>query len=771
MGDQVMASSLYRRLTDPVVRRVVEEIAERAIREEAASGSGGNENAIAKRFFRLVFGNDSPVRQVINALPGGRYTPHVGLTLVAEYLRERADQLLPGDTRPVVRSLREVLRHVAPTLEGVGDAAADVLETRIDASIDAAKAPSGVAGAPKGVLDRCRIWYVDGRTVLIIPLIQNDVAKPDAFGDPIPQGLAPDLMARWLSEEFTKQRTKQVPNPNGKGTREVPIPPTKRQLTGEVGLKVCMSLIGGPAGITREQFELLQKLLTPEGSWESQISPRVHVVLSWLIDVLSFVPLTLTPLQRQEIEDLVQTLRARRTDPEWVNQRLGRFEDEVKKFPLNRGRSYNDADIARIRVLVARIRDEIDVTLGGEQSVTTQVRKGLAMVPEVLTRVREVLRDSAPWLSTGAWVWLAALIAAVILLLIGILAPVGGKVEVDSLVPVGVMFGSLLSALLVLGVSWRPLLATGIITGFLIYASAGESSTAVVALCAVAGGILGFIITWPVPFLQVFMNIIRGIFPGQASGLTEESLKSVGRRIAAFSLCVGAGILPLAVWLEFSFFFRILIVSLGGLLPIGIMFGLKETGAEGTYAAETLARKALLRVNTVFGTLVIPVVVAAGLWTVYSGSHKSDKTTPITGPAFMSKVVDESIAGAKAGAQATGPWFSGLEVWHYALAAGVLLVLLFLLFGGSKQSGSSDRFSALSSVLLGALFVGLLVGGGMMVLEGLDKIGSWFEDDPAPVSAPVQVQQSPPKVKKPTRRELCDQGRIDFQTCQEWGYK
>lgn len=693
--------------------------------QEGSAMGNTDENAIARRFYRLLYANDSPWVETVRNIPGFRFAPHLALSLGAEYLRTKAGGIFPGDDRPIIRALRLILQHTAPALEGIGDADADVMESRIDSAVDMAKGSTTSATPQKGLLDLVRVWFVDGKAVLIIPVISSDGrVQMDSRGVPIPSNLSPALMSRWLSEEFTKGKTRQVRNQNGKGSREVSVPPITRDLTDEIGLTVALGLLGGPEGLTPDQVERLEQLLRAEPSWESRISPDVDDVLSWLIDVHSLAALNITALERQEIEDLVQKMKTQQPEPEWVNRRLGRFRKETNRFPPNGRRTYDDTQLGRIRTLRGRIRDEIDITLGGEQSLATKARKGLQAAPDILDQVGKVLSGSAPWLMKWFRWWRLAVIIAFVLLLLGILVPVAR---------IGIPF-------------W----------------------TLVTFICAVTGGIIGFAITWPFPLIQKVYDYLQTFI----AGYSVDSINSLGRRIASFALCMGAGVLPLTIWLEFPVFVRAGIVTFGGLFPIGIMFALREAGYPDL--AQRLVKRSLLIANFVFGTLAVATMVLVGGIASYTGKF-------MTGPQFLKGAFDRSVNGAGH----VGSWFSGFTTWYLAteftastlwrlgaiIAIGLVLVLILTsLFGGSKEKGTSDRATTVLGMLLGvALFLGVIGGVGWGVIAGIKGIGNWFHDDPAPTAQTVEAPAS--TGKKPTRKELCDQNKVDYATCRDWGYK
>lgn len=679
-------ASLLKQVEEALLRRAVEETAERAMREQSATGSTDG-NAIARRFYRLLYADDSPIKRLIQNLPGARYAPHLALTLGAEYLHQKAETIFPGDNRPIVHSLRSILRYAAPALEGIGDAASDVMETQIDSAVNRVKSSTSAATPESGLLDLVRVWFVDGKAYPIIPIIGHDGrVQVDSHGDPIPSNLTAALMSRWLSDEFTRGKTRQVKNKDGKGTHDVSVPPTKRDLTNdEIGLAAALELIGGSEGLTPDQLDRIERLRQPKPSWESLISPDVDRVLSWLIDVLSLEALRLTALERQEIEDLVSKMKTQKPDPDWVNRRLGRFREETDRFLPNGRRTYDAAALGRIRILLSRIRDEIDITLEGEQSLATKARKGLQAAPNILRQMRDMLKNSAPWVIWVLLLWCSAILAAFVLLLLGILLPVA-KFESH---------------------------------GFTMFAF----------ICAITGGIIGFAITWPFPIIQKVYDYLQTLI---SSGNTVDSINSLGRRIASFALCIGAGVLPLTIWFEFPVLVRAGIVAFGGLFPIGVMFALREAGYPDL--ARSMVKRSLLIANFVFGTLAVATMALVGFIASYTGKF-------MTGPQFLKWAVN----GSARGAGHAGSWLAGLHWWHY-LGFGVLIVfalfVVAIFFGRSKgEKGGGDRAMTLASILLGGgAFLAVLFIGGWMVLAGLHEIGSWFHDDPAPITTTVVTQ-------------------------------
>ncbi len=380
-----MASTLLRRLSDPVIRRWVEETVERAMREQLATGSS-DENAVAKRFFRLASAADSGLAQMINAIPGFRYAPHVGLSLAAEYVRERSDQLFPGDSRPMIGMLRQVLRHSAPVLEGVGDATADVLEGKIDAAVDAAKAPVH-SRAAKGLLDLVQVWF-DGKACLVIPVLDREGAVVrDAFGDPVPSDLPAADAERWLSERFTKGKTKQVRNSNGKGTHEVPEPPEKRRLSGEIGLEACIQLLGGPRGLSHEQAERIEKFLAVKpgyfASWGDDVWDVIRAYNATF--ALRKAQTGFDWLDQAETEGLVQTTLKAQPDLTLIHELIGKaFKSRIGANGARPG-ELSLADCDELEQVV------FDMWLGGEQPLGTKLLRQARRI-----RRSAAMRGSSP---------------------------------------------------------------------------------------------------------------------------------------------------------------------------------------------------------------------------------------------------------------------------------------------------------------------------------------------------------------------------------------
>jgi hypothetical protein len=632
-----MASSLLNKLGNAAVRRAVEEIVEKYIREGLAAGE--DENAITKKILHACFGPTSALATIIRAVPGGSFAPHMALSVAAEYMTEHADEILPGDNRRMTRLVRETLKYAAPALEGVGNASADVLQ-RIDDSVDQTRSASTVAPKDRvGVLDNpVYVWMVNGERHLIYPMYSGKDIQADELGDPIPTNLSGALLELWMSERFTKRGTKKIKGKDGKD-REVPVNPEKRTLsTRPLDLGDAIVLRGGVDRLSSAEAEELRRLFAPKPSWENRISPRVDRVINWIVDTLSFPALGLTSLERQEMEDLVQKMKTKKPDPEWVNRRLGRFEIEVKRFPLNRGRVYTPDQIAQMKTLLARIRDEIDITLEGEQSGMTQIRKGLAAAPDVYHQVKQLFESSKEWVKSNLKWWYYSAIASVVLLVLGIIIPVA-------------MFDNTFVTL----VSYS---------------------------LAVIGGILGFAITWPVPLVQKVYDFIGNFLPGH----TPDSINSLGRRVASFALCVGAGLLPMLIWLQVPVLVRLGLVALAGLFPIGITYALREAGYPAT--AFGLVKRSLLLANFAFGTLGVLLLLAVGLMSTYSGHF-------MTGPEFV-KAVWGTTPGHTLGDQAVGAWGSVTGSWFgliVLLGIGVSLTSLTLarlqiLRGGTMAVGN-----------------------------------------------------------------------------------
>lgn len=653
------------------------------------------------------------ILKVIHQIPGSSLAANVLFSAGGEFLAEHADELWRGDDRLYTRALRGILRQAGPLIVGAADATANVLDSLADSAADQVVSNPGATRLEdqKAMMDAIYFFVRDGKKYLVIPLRNPATGKIvlDELGDPIPTNA--EVHEIYNHDDYIKpvMRTEKG-GKDGQQTKQVKGPPAKkRTLIGSLTpLQAAQQNLFDLSRFPIEEAEEIKRLLAPKPSWESLILPDVDCVLSWLIDVLSLLALGLNALERQEIEDLVQKMKSQKPEPGWVNRRLGRFREETDRFPLHGNGTYNDAQIVQIRTLLSRIRDEIDITLEGEQSLTTKARKGLEAAPDVLKQVGELLSSSTPWVVQGLLWWRNAVIIALVFLLVGILFPV----------------------------AW---IGTPLITLLVFF-------------CAITGGILGFAITWPIPILQKVYDFLQKFIPSSS----QDSINSLGRRIASFALCVGAGVLPLTIWLEFPVFSRASIVAFGGLFPIGIMFALKEAGYPNL--AQRLAKRSLLVANAIFGTFAVLLLAFVGLLCAYTGKL-------MTGPEFVKWSVDHSVTGLGI----VGAWLAGLTMWHW-LGIGVLvvfaLVLGVILFGKSKEgSGGGDRAITLASIFGGFALIAALCGLGLM---GLDKIGSWFDDDPAPVAQPTMVVQQPQQDKQDNgpwfdRTKLCANPNTTFE--------
>ncbi|MBI4435113.1 hypothetical protein HY630_00425 [Candidatus Uhrbacteria bacterium] len=675
-------------LEQAAFKRVFEQLTQPILEEAIASNL--HPNTAAKRVIRKII-----------TIPGFGLAANVLFSTGGELLSEHADELWPGDTRPFTKALREILKRTGPLIVGASDATADALEKLGDASVDQVVSPSTVAGTGRASMDALFFFHHEGVWRLILPARNPGGGQVvmDEWGNPVP--INAEVLAAYNHEDYTKPTSRQEKGKDGKPGRTVKGPPAKKRMViGPLSpLEAAEQNLFDLKRFPLEEAEALRKLLTPKPSWESRVSPRVDHVLSWLVDVLSFAPLNLTALERQEVEDLVQKMKARKPDPDWVNRRLGRFEDECAKFPLTGRRTYNEAAIGRMRTLFGRIRNEIDITLEGEQSNLTKARKGLQAAPDVLRQVGEILTTSTPWAVQGLLWWRNATIAAFVFLLAGILMPV----------------------------AWANLW----------WVTMGTM------LVSLAGGIIGFATTWPFPVVQKAYDWLQKYI----GGTSVDSINSLGRRIASFALLVGAGILPLLIWLQFPIVVRVGIVAFGGLVPIGIVFALREAGYPDL--AQKMAKRSILIANFVFGTIAVGLFALVGFMFAYTGKL-------MTGPSFVRWFVDGSLAQGKS----AETWFSGLSA---SAATGVvavvmgLVVLAALFFLPKKEKasvtvttvkpGESVVLNFASIVLGGLAFLGVLVAVGWLGFKGLSLVGNWFED-PAPsastaAEAPTQQDNGP----------------------------
>ncbi|MBI4256969.1 hypothetical protein HY626_02870 [Candidatus Uhrbacteria bacterium] len=664
-------AQFLRQIEQAAFKRAFEQMTQPVIEE--ALRNNLDHNTASRRILRKIL-----------EIPGFSLASNVLFSAGGELLAEHADELWPGDTRPYTVALRQVLKRVGPLIVGASDAATDALEIVGNEAVDRVTSPTAIpTNERRGVMDRLFFFYHDGAWRLIEPLCNPEGNfVMDEWGDPIP--VNGEVLTDFNHDDYVKPTTRtEKSGKDGKSTRQVKGPPAKRRrLAGPLSaLEAAQRKLFSLKRFPLEEAEEIIKLLAPKPSWESRISPDVDGVLSWLIDVLSLPSLCLNAVERQEIEDLVSKMKSQKPDPDWVNRRLGRFRTQTDLFPLDGSRVYNLAKLERMRTLLSRIRDEIDITLEGEQSLTTKARKGLQAAPDILRQVGEFLTTAAPWVVRGLVWWRNAIIMALVLLLMGILLPVGGM-------PFFTLF---------------------------------------VFLCAVAGGILGFAITWPFPFIQKVYDYLQTFI----SGYSVDSINALGRKIASFALCVGAGVLPLTIWLEFPVVMRTGIVAFGGLFPIGVVFALREAGYPDL--AQRLVKRGLLIANIVFGSFAVALFFFVGLVYTYTGQF-------MTGPQFLRWAVNGSVSWVGH----AGSWLAGLTMWHWlGLVALVVfgLILLSILFGKSKEgTGGGDRAMTLTSILLGGgAFLAVLFLGGWLLLAGLHEIGSWFGGSSAATTA-VSVQ-------------------------------
>lgn len=729
-----------RQLEQAAFKRAFEQVTQPLIEE--ALRNNLDQNTAARRILRSILG-----------IPGFNLASNVLFSAGGELLAEHADELWPGDSRPYTVAMREILKRIGPLIVGATDATTDALEIVGNEAVDRVTNPASIPPADRrGSMDGIFFFYHDGSWRLILPLRNPDGSVlVDEWGNPVPTN--PEVLADYNLDDYTKPTTRtEKTGKDGKQTRQVKGPPAKRRMViGPVSpLEAAQRNLFSLKRFPMEEAEAIMRLLKPKPSWESRISPRVDNVLSWLIDVLSMKALKLTALERQEIEDLVQKMKTQKPEPEWVNRRLGRFKDDVARFPLHGTATYTAAQCRPIRTLLSRIRDEIDITLEGEQSLTTQARKGLDAAPGVIKQVGEILSGSAPWVMTGARWWLYTIIAALVFLILGIILPTTG-------IPV---FAPALLAASALGYGacgyisskgkkskkgkwykYIPVLATLLVSATLVLGLGWMMSDQVWLIgiyCAAIGGVLGFAITWPFPVIQHVLNLLRNL-PG-FKNLSDDGFKDLGRRIALFFLTLAGLIVPLN-WFQADPIARVMltVVVLAG---IGRLFGF--TLVNQSYLGDKEVIRALKAYNW-FVTL--PMVATIVLVTFLSKVKDPNGKVPdhaMTGPEFIQWVVD----GSAKGAGHAGTWFSslsGLTAWHWAGIGALVvfgLLLVSILFGKSKEvTGGGDRAMTLASIMLGGgAFLAVLFIGGWMILAGLQEIGSWFGDDPVPVTTSTQAQ-------------------------------
>ncbi|MBI5369881.1 hypothetical protein HZA85_01670 [Candidatus Uhrbacteria bacterium] len=263
------------------LRLMAEEAAEQAVHQhlerELTEGAGAGESgkAIAKRSLKGIFGAAGPVMALARTMPG--FTLPLAGSAVAALLKKSdfVERILPGDTRPVVREAKLLLKEVGPhALLGVFTGYADAA-SQIDREVDAARSDPGVADADANqTLD----WVVVSRLVpgkIFVPARDSD-GKIRVGADQVPVILDPTwALYKSVWDDTHKATTKQVGGGKGQQPRTERVP--AESFPHEVlKLAEAIAQMGDTQRVSAVELKILEGLLRKPAEWWEAVGPEVR---------------------------------------------------------------------------------------------------------------------------------------------------------------------------------------------------------------------------------------------------------------------------------------------------------------------------------------------------------------------------------------------------------------------------------------------------------------------------------------------------------------
>jgi len=686
--------------------------AERVLREGLAAGE--DTSGLIKKLSVWMLDENGEFMTMVRAIPGSTEVPHLATIAVAHILEDSnlIDSLIPDNKTPAVRGLKFALKTgLAGMIAGIGEGTSGFLRGKVAGVVDDHVSAERVAVADRnGRLDELLI-ISDERFGLRRPLIMARDANGDVLvtGRGYPRVEDGEGMAFIFAWERTNPEVTTTKKSGGKGgqttseTKKL-TPPWRRVWLSEY-LALLKSSPGTP--IDEALLERFEKMIAPPKSsdWEEGYSiDTLKVQRATYLSGLDF-----SSLLRGELEGLWRSMRKRKPPMKLVNFHIG--ETFASKITAEGKLSVEDVE--------AMLRG-MDWFLRGDQDPITHGRKLLGVAAEYLRELgtsedeRKMIRAGLLGILSPGLLWAMGAVLTVMLLITGI------------------------------AMSGSPFMST---------------SWAIGMICSMVGGVIGFIITWPVPFVEMVLTPLFG-------GKTEDDwLKDIGRQVAAFALALGCGILPLLIYFETPAFAVAMFVSGLVLAPIGYLFTYARANAQEE--GRQLVLRSLRRAKTVLMGLTI-VSVASVILINGLLSHW------VSGPELIQLAVlflTVSVWGFVLGL---------LKSWIFQLIV-LALVIGFAAWRFTKAErvwdGSSYKIHEIPvwrPVLIGLAIVSLIgIGYQPVKAEWKQTIPSraaesflgWMQSlddpDPAPATTPAstaggQSTSTPSGVGKPPTQEECN---------------
>ncbi|HAU65795.1 MAG: hypothetical protein UT30_C0010G0015 [Candidatus Uhrbacteria bacterium GW2011_GWF2_39_13] len=734
-----MASPLAAYLTETVIKRHFEEVAEKTI--TAGIAAGDNENTLARRVLKATFGPNSALVVAVQAIPGLRYAPHLILGAVSEMLNKHALNLWPGDNRPSIRALRMVLKNTAPALLGIGDATADVLERRVDEAIGKVISASDTAPTDrKAALDLIVVVpdYYGMRPFFPVRTDAEGKIVLTEQGTPVVLDREfTNFSVRWI-REHPKTKISTGGGRNGQGQTTQEIAPTAPWQV--YSFQEWLTLVDSADEIGTEVIAALRKQFMVPKSWDHQISEETWATFRAAIRTRRALQCAgrRTWMDRQDFEKLVEKMLQVQPPALRVNQLIGAaFFERIGQDGAPPGCFCEEA--------LVEFEDTLDIFLGGEQDKLTKIIRAVCEIKRVVAKqqmnpIKAVLAIAG--LTSVIWMPILAVVSLLIL-----------------------------SAMMFVQGVFTPL------TGTVPYLGMDVSAKAFALWMTFASGWLAFVVTISFPIFQMASSWIRTLFPS----MRDDWLTSIGRRIVAFGLLVCSGMEFYAVALNLSPLMRMVILASCG-VGVALSMALVEAGYRAQ--AELAVKNSYKPLLFLFGILPLGIAYVYG---TYQGNPE---------------------AGTAIGGGLT-------TAWNYIQSSKMVQSLLFLL--GVIGLGALVRLVEKARVVDGYAVKERIPGSrwaiGILTIVGL--IAIWFNEPPKKDIPPAwnsqvqstdltykgpngdvrvkqqiyedgltktqikgqvevnstPVQQRPVPVPKTSNKQLCDEEKLPFSTCQALGYK
>ncbi len=704
--------SMFKSLVRETFESKGREGAERMLREGIAAGE--DTSGLIKKLSVWMLDENGEFMTMVRAIPGSSEVPHLATIAVAHILEDSnlIDSLIPDNKTPAVRGLKFALKTgLAGMIAGIGEGTSGFLRGKVAGVVDDHVSAERVAVADrKGRLDELLI-ISDERFGLRRPLIMardasGDVLATDRGYPRVEDGEGMAFISAWERANPEVTTTKKSGGKGGQTTSETKklTPPWRR-----VWLSEYLALLKSSPGTTVDQalIERLEKLVTPSKSsdWEEGYSMETLRVQRATAASAPDMP----SIMRAEIEEMWRSVRKRKPPMKLLNFHVG--ETFHEKITAEGKLSVDD---------IQSMIDTMDMHLRGDQGLFTQGRKALGVASDYL-RTLGTSEDERKMIRAG---------------LLGILSPgllwaMGAVLTVMLLVTAIAMSGS-------------PFMST---------------SWAIGMICSMVGGVIGFNITWPVPFVEMVLTPLFG-------GKTEDDwLKDIGRQVAAFALALGCGILPLLIYFEAPAFVAALFVSGLVLAPIGYLFTYARLG-EHEQAKQLVLRNLKKATWVLMGaTLVVTVAVILinGLLSHWVSGPELIQLAVL----LLTGVVSGFVLGL-------------LKSWIFQLIV-LALVIGFAAWRFTKAERVWDgggykihEIPVWRPVLIGLAIVSL-IGIGYQPVKAewkqtiasrsmesfLAFVQSWDDPDPAPATTPAstaggQSTSTPSGVGKPPTQAECN---------------